>query len=252
MPISIGEISPKLQGETSRYHANRCTLHKPVMDKHVDPFVEGLLRVMAARKLKASPLSKAAGLGESFIRDLASNPDSSPKISNAQKLADTLGLSIDDIIAAGTTYTDHRSPIAVVGHVGAGARVPLADSYAKGDGHYHVVCPPQISPKGLACVEICGSSMEPAYLDGDLLFYSRPAMGVPSEAVGVRCIVEDADGMAWVKLVRRRDGQPEGLFDLVSFHADHPPMYDCALHWAAPILMHQQKAFAERIEPPVD
>ncbi|WP_226782730.1 helix-turn-helix domain-containing protein [Oceaniglobus trochenteri] len=218
------------------------------MTEYDDPFVAGLLRLLKERKLKPAPLSKAAGLSESFIRDLQSNPASSPKTINAQKIADLLGLSISDIIEYRGSPSRTSHPIAVVGRVGAGARVPLNDSYPKGDGLYHVACPPQLSPKGLACVEVCGNSMEPAYLDGDLLFYSRPAMGVPSEAIGTRCVVEDADGMAWVKLVRRREGQPEGLFDLVSFHADHPPMYDCTINWAAPILMHQQAAFAIRID----
>ncbi|SEL41311.1 hypothetical protein SAMN04488032_12711 [Pacificibacter marinus] len=89
--------------------------------------------------------------------------------------------------------------------------------------------------------------MEPAYESGDILFYSRDALGVPIEAIGRRCVVEDASGMAWVKLLRRRDGQPDGLFDLISFHADTPPMYDVTIKWAAPIKMHLGRDLVTKI-----
>ncbi|TYB85843.1 S24 family peptidase [Oceaniovalibus sp. ACAM 378] len=214
-------------------------------------FREAFMAALAATKIPVRRIASDSGVSYEQLKKFSQGKTESTNADDAIRIARAFGVSMEQFLR-GELDPSRQSAIAVVGHVGAGARVPLNDSYSKGDGHYHVACPPQLTPKGLACVEICGSSMEPAYLDGDLLFYSRPAMGVPSEAVGARCIVEDADGMAWVKFVRRRDGQPEGLFDLVSFHADHPPMYDCALHWAAPILMHQQKAFAERIEPPVD
>lgn len=211
-------------------------------------FRDAFMAALAATKIPVRRIATESGVSYEQLKKFAQGKTESTNADDAIRIARAFGVSMEQFLR-GELDVAAPTPIAVVGRVGAGARVPLNDTYAKGDGLYHVACPPQLSPKGLACVEVSGDSMEPAYLDGDLLFYTRRAMGVPAEAVGSRCIVEDADGMAWVKLVRRREGQPEGLFDLVSFHADYPPMYDCTLNWAARILMHQQKAFVQHIDP---
>jgi phage repressor protein C with HTH and peptisase S24 domain len=153
------------------------------------------------------------------------------------KVANVFGVSVEDFVK-GNLKNSVATTIAVAGKVGAGAKIQHADPYAKGDGLYHVACPPQLSPHGIVAVEVEGNSMEPAYEQGDVLFYTRDTIGVPSEATGRRCVIEDANGLVWVKLLRRRDDQPEGLFDLISFHTDSPPMYDVAVKWAAPIKMH--------------
>lgn len=215
-------------------------------------FLTGLMKIMARRGLKDAPLSEASGLGVTFIRDLKRSKSASPKLSSAVRIAEALGMTIDEVIAWADNSSDATPTVPVVGRVGAGARVPLVDAYAQGDGLYHVACPPQLSPRRLVAVEIEGQSMEPAYEAGDLLFYSRPTPGVPAEAIGQRCICEDAEGFAWVKHLRRRAGQPPGLFDLLSINVESPPIYDAVLIWAAPIRMHLQRAFAERVEPCAD
>lgn len=221
----------------------RQILH--MQKENLDAFVRGLKLIMDTEGRKMKPTSEAAGMGESGIRDLI-RYNSAPKVSNAFAIANVLGRTVDEIIHTGMagqyeTNTLHHPTIAVAGRVGAGAMVQLSDSYAKGDGLYQVACPPQIGPSGIVAVEVEGNSMEPAYEAGDILFYSREAMGVPVEVIGRRCVVEDSEGFVWVKLLRRREGQPEGLFDLISFHADTPPMYDISVKWAAPIKMHLQK-----------
>ena len=190
--------------------------------------------------LSASGLSQTA-LGEEL------NARSPKKIDRSIINKMTLGkraISAEELLAI-AEITGHPLPtqshIAVVGKVGAGAEIQLSDPHPKGEGLYQIACPPQIGPHGIVAVEVEGNSMEPAYEEGDILFYSRDTLGVPSEAIGRRCVVEDSNGMVWAKLLRRRDGQPEGLFDLISFHADTPPMYDAAIKWAAPIKMHLGK-----------
>ncbi len=86
----------------------------------------------------------------------------------------------------------------------------MVDDHAKGDGLFHVECPSQLSPHGIVAVEVEGNSMEPAYAEGDLLFYSRDAMGVPTEAIGRMCIAADEAGRVWVKQVKV--GTEAGLF----------------------------------------
>lgn len=192
-------------------------------------------QLVQARGTNPRAVALAAGMSPTGVRDIITRKTKNPTFANLLKIAEVLDVDVSAIVGGAAP---ERPAVAVAGKVGAGAEVELYDSYAKGDGLYHVACPPQIGPRGIVAVEVEGNSMEPAYEAGDVLFYSREALGVPAEAVGRRCVVEDEDGMVWVKLLRRRDGQPEGLFDLISFHADTPPKYDVAVKWAAPIKMH--------------
>ncbi len=132
--------------------------HFPHMQKKtLDAFVRGLQIVMEAEGIKMKPLSVAAGMGESGVRDLIRN-ESSPKVANAYALARELGRTVDEIIQIGMTgdlnARPAHAPIAVAGCVGAGARVDLLDAYEKGDGMYHVARPPQLKPHGIVAVEV--------------------------------------------------------------------------------------------------
>ena len=126
--------------------------------------------------------------------------------------------------------------IAIAGAVGAGARVPVFDVYEKGDGP-QVECPPGLSPHGVVAVEVAGDSMEPIYSAGDVLFYSRHSHeGVPADAIGHRCVCEDAEGMGWVKQVKL--GSAPGLFNLISLNPGADNMHDVTLKWAAKVRLH--------------
>ncbi|BAQ67232.1 phage repressor protein [Rhodovulum sulfidophilum] len=141
--------------------------------------------------------------------------------------------------------TARIATIAIAGKVGAGARVPVFDTYEKGDGP-QVECPPGLSPHNIVAVEIEGDSMEPVYSAGDLLFYTRWSDGsVPSEAVGKRCVCECEEGLGWVKVVR--PGRDHGTFDLHSFNDQTPTMYGVRLKWAAPIKLHWPAELARKV-----
>lgn len=142
-------------------------------------------------------------------------------------------------------FEEEPSTIAIAGKVGAGARVPVFDTYEKGDGP-QVECPPGLSPHNIVAVEIEGDSMEPVYSAGDLLFYTRWSDGsVPSEAIGRRCVCECEEGLGWVKVVRQ--GRDHGTFDLHSFNDQTPTMYGVRLKWAAPIKLHWPTELARKI-----
>jgi transcriptional regulator with XRE-family HTH domain len=189
-----------------------------------------LKSALKKRKMSQQALADEIDVSKGYISELA-NGLKKPSIETLEAILEALDADISELIHP-------RHSIAVAARVGAGAKVQMSDPYEKGDGLYHVNCPPQISPRGIVAVEVLGNSMEPAYEEGDVLFYTRDTVGVPSDAVGRRCIIEDENGLVWVKLLRHREGQPEGLFDLISFHTDSPPMYDVAIKWAAPIKMH--------------
>lgn len=134
--------------------------------------------------------------------------------------------------------------IAVPGRAGAGAEVHLVDDHAKGGGLYSVECPPQLSPRGIVAVEVAGDSMEPIYSSGDLLFYSREVIGVPTEAVGQKCVCEDADGRIWIKQVK--NGSEPGLFHLLSLNPTAESKHNVRLHWAARVRLHLPLEFVHK------
>lgn len=209
----------------------------------VDPFVAGL-RVAFDRDPGLTPagVAVAAGLDNSTIRKMFENPQRSTRISTATRIAQVLGMTIDDLVSLGAGIS--RPTVSIAGKVGAGARVPLFDAYEKGDGP-QVECPAGLSPHGIVAVEIEGDSMEPAFSAGDLLFYSRNVIGIPDEAIGARCVCEDTEGNAWVKQVRR--GSTPGLFNLISLNPSADNQHDVRLKWAAKVRLHWPADLARKV-----
>lgn len=66
-------------------------------ESELDPFVRGLQVAMELTGWKAAPLSKAAGMGETAVRDLI-RKQSSPKVSTAKALAAVMGMTVDQIL----------------------------------------------------------------------------------------------------------------------------------------------------------
>lgn len=150
----------------------------------------------------------------------------------------------------GLPIPDGRSnavTIAVAGRVGAGARVPLADAYEKGDGLFHVACPPQLPARGIVAVEVEGDSMAPMYQPGHILFFSRATHeGVADEDVGHPCVIEDEEGNAWVKLLKR--GTAPGLWNLISMNPSAESVWDQRIKWAARVRLALPQDLVERVE----
>lgn len=238
----IGDIYPISQEELSPILKERKKGIIPPMENSFKNALQYALD-QTGRSLRSVAID--AGVSYEQLKGLMQGKAKSTNVDDGVKVANAFGVPVEEFLSG--NLSNITPTISVAGRVGAGAKVALFDSYAKGDGLYHVACPPQIGPSGIVAVEVEGNSMEPAYEGGDILFYSREAMGVPIEAIGRRCVVEDSDGFVWVKLLRRREGQPEGLFDLISFHADTPPMYDSTAKWAAPIKMHLPKHLVTKL-----
>ncbi|KEP68401.1 phage repressor protein [Thioclava dalianensis] len=217
--------------------------------QEISEFARGLEIAMELDGWKMRPLSEAAGMGESAVRDLFRRP-TSPRIKTALALSNALGRSIDEIISlgmdqSGTAPQIGSRAVAVAGRVGAGAKVVLEDTYEKGDGLYHVACPSELSPHGIVAVEVEGDSMAPYYQPGAVLFYSREAMGVPTEALNLICICEDTEGLAWVKQVKA--GTEPGRFHLISLNPSGTNMHDVTLKWAAPVKISLAPEFVRKI-----
>lgn len=142
------------------------------------------------------------------------------------------------------------SLISVIGKVGAGAPVPLCDADEVQGGIFQVAAPPQLLRRGpvsqFAAVMVEGNSMIPVYEPGEILFYSRATHeGILDEDVGRACIVEDANGMAWVKQVKR--GTEPGRFHLLSINPEGDNMHNVPIKWAARVIMALPGDMVERV-----
>lgn len=209
-----------------------------------EKFLAGLRRIMEARNLKDGPLSEAAGLHQSFVRDLKRGKAASPKLSSAVRLSQALNMTVEEVMNWADGIPAETPTISIAGKVGAGAQVPVFDAYPKGGGP-QVECPTDLSPHGIVAVEVEGDSMEPVYSAGDLLFYSRDGYGsVPSDIIGHRCVCEDESGMGWVKQVKA--GDEPGLFHLISLNPGANNIWNVRLAWAARVLLHWPADLAVR------
>ncbi|MBD3785657.1 MAG: helix-turn-helix domain-containing protein [Sphingomonadales bacterium] len=214
--------------------------------QELNAFSRGLKIAMDQDGWKMRPLSEAAGLGESAVKDIFRKA-LSPKISTCYAIAQAMGRSLDEIIELGNGNLDNtsRAAISVAGRVGAGAEIELIDAWPKGEGLYHVACPPGLPPHGIVAVEVAGDSMAPIYEPGSVLFYARQAMGVPTEALGRICIAADTENRVWLKQVK--PGTAPGLFHLISINPAGLNMHDARLSWAAPVKLHLPPDLVRRI-----
>jgi transcriptional regulator with XRE-family HTH domain len=207
-----------------------------------DKIAVNLQRIIDERGTNARAVAISAGLGVTAVRDIISRKTRSPTIATLAKITNAIGVSLDAVLQ-GASF--NPKTIAIAGKVGAGAKIPLVDAYAKGDGP-QVECPPGLGPHGFVAVEVEGDSMEPVYSAGDLIFYSRHTHeNVPSEAIGRRCVVMDVSGYVWLKQLKL--GREPDTFDLHSINASVAPMYGARLEWAAPVRLHWPAELVVRV-----
>lgn len=118
--------------------------------------------------------------------------------------------------------------VPLLGYVGAGAQMFSFDVHA-GDESLEEVEKPFGATDTTVAVQVRGDSMEPAYQDGDLLYYDQQENGGLEHLVGKDCVVRLGDGRTYVKQLRRTNGQ----YWLHSHNAD--PMLGVQIVWAAKV-----------------
>jgi len=241
MRAQWGQVSPVVKGQYSRYEPvsgeGKFSLMKTSFR---DAFFAALDK--SGRSLREVAI--AADVSYEQLKKFKQGKSEKTNAEDAAALAAVLGYTIESLI--GLNGNSSQKAIAVAGRVGAGAKVELVDAYAKGDGLYRVAIPDGLSPRGLVAVEVEGDSMAPIYQPGTVLFYSREAVGVPSEAVGRICVCEDQSGQAWVKVVRV--GREEGTFSLISLNPEAENMHGLRLTWAAPVKFNLPPEYVQRVE----
>lgn len=96
-----------------------------------------------------------------------------------------------------------------------------------------------------AAVEVAGDSMAPQYQPGDILFYTRATHeGILEEDIGRPCVVECADGNAWLKQVKR--GDEPGMFHLISLNPTGDNMHNRRIRWASRVILALPEDMIER------
>ncbi|MEP9370482.1 XRE family transcriptional regulator [Mesorhizobium sp. KR1-2] len=175
---------------------------------------------MEAKGLSMRTLSMAAGLGNTFVRDMLER-SRVPSIDKFAKIAKVLDTTVADLLGE---QPDAQRFVPLMGYVGAGQAVyPIDDG-----GGEMAEAPPEASESTVA-VRIKGDSMLPAFEDGWLLYYSRHLP--PHEMINRRCVVQLADGRILVKTIRR--GAAQDVWTLTSTNA--ADIEDVVVEWAAPI-----------------
>lgn len=201
-----------------------------------------LLRIRELRQSKGltiEQLADMAWISRSYLNEMELGAKNINNV-RLQQVARALGVTASDLVARTVL------PVSVAGRVGAGARVPLVDAYEKGDGLYHVACPPQLVGRHVVAVDVEGDSMAPMYQPGHILFFSRATpSGILDADIGCPCVVEDANGMAWVKMVRR--GSTPGLWNLISLNQTSESAWDKPIKWAARVLLALPSEMVEKL-----
>ena len=162
---------------------------------------------------------------------------SDAKISNVLRGARQLKANEADGIRRffGFHLPEDRNPtIAVIGKVGAGDHIQMADDYEKGAGLYIIERPEWLPDHNVGAAEIDGGSAEPFALNGDIVFWRRDAITVHPEDLG-RPVVAETGGGA-VVLKRLASGSRPGTWSLLSLNPTHPNIHDVYVRWASRVL----------------
>jgi len=193
----------------------------------MNAFRARLKRLMEARDIKRKPLAKAAGLGETAIRDIFDETRRDVRVGTLIRLAGFFDMSVEHLL--------EDPDLRIAGRVGAGGQV-LFEAEEDPDA------PPVPRPPGahgrIMALEVVGVSMLPKYEDGDVVYVNRDIDGIPTNAIGDYCAVRTADGGTFLKILSK--GSKPGVYTLRSLNA--PDMEDEEVVWAAPVLWVLQRS----------
>lgn len=190
-----------------------------MVDDKLEQVRDAIRRAMARKKIKAKPLSLAAGLGETAVRDILEARSGSPRVDTLRRIAEQLDATIEDLIGS--------TPVRVTGRIGAGGSIIFDES----DGAEIV---PHLAglPAGVEAFEVIGSSMLPRYSPGDVVYVSREFDGAKPSYYGEFCAVRLSSGETFIKQLAR--GSRPGFFNLRSLNAED--IEDVEIEWATPVL----------------
>lgn len=198
---------------------------------------EGLKRRISQRleelNISARAASIKAGGSPDLIRGVLRGANRTFRGDHLMQVASVLGVTQYWLLTGeGDAPSDPPASqmIPVVGYVGAGAEVFCIDDHAKGAGLDEVEAPLPGMSRSSVAVRVRGNSMEPAFYDGDLIFYDRNDNGDLMHLIGKECVVSLGDGRKFIKILKRR---ANGDWYLHSNNAE--PIMDIEIEWAAKV-----------------
>lgn len=193
------------------------------MDKH---WRMRLDKLIVTRGYSRKSLSRAAGFGETFLRDVI-DIGRDPGVEKLSVICGLLGVSMADLLYGDEGFSMR---VRIVGSVAAGNRegwTPIDDGdefaeFAIGGGE----------PMGLL---VHGDSMRPVYRPGDIIIGTKIVGQSYRSLIGLDCIVLTKSGDRYVKFLAKGTGARH-RFNLRSYNADYKDIEDVELEWAAPIV----------------
>lgn len=190
-------------------------------------WTEKLKQVMEERGLKAKTLSTAAGLNETYIRDVLQK-GVEPTIARMTQIADALGLPLTFFFAEDVAVWP---TVPIVGSVTSGEEWRPIDDTAKST----LVNFAEFSSSAMDAIAITvtGTSMSPVYRDGDILICKRFRGVDIGSALGRDCAVKTVKGEFYLKLLLR--GTNRNTYRLRSYNPIYPDIENVAIEWAAPV-----------------
>lgn len=190
--------------------------------------IDSLKAARKAAGYSQATLGKKVGVAQQLIGQLERGEVKST--THIYKIAAALNVAawvLDDEIPSQNLA---KRLIPVVGYVGAGAEVFCIDDHAKGGGLDEVEAPLPGMSKSSVAVRVRGNSMEPAFYDGDLIFYDSNDNGDLMHLLGKECVVSLKDGRKFIKILKRRTN---GDWYLHSNNSE--PIMDIEVEWAAKV-----------------
>ncbi|MEK9722107.1 MAG: helix-turn-helix transcriptional regulator [Rhodospirillaceae bacterium] len=166
---------------------------------------------LAARGLSMKAASKAAGKGETFVRDILER-DRTPGIEAFAALAKGLGVSVSALLSG----DGPKAEVSIVGYVGAGAE---AHYYATAHDPGEKVPAPDGATPATVAVEVRGESLGPMF-DRWLVFFDDRREPVTPDLIGRLCVVGLADDRVLIKQIKasRTHGLVVGQFRLLAHY----------------------------------
>ena len=172
-------------------------------------------------------LSLAAGLNESFVRDML-NRKRQPGVDKLTRLLNVLGMTMAEFTGEGEATGAPSVPL--MGYIGAGAEVEPDFEQVPPDGLEQIPVPFTL-PSDMIAFQVKGDSMMPQFRDGAVLIVYREQRRSLESFFGEEAAVRTADGRRYIKTVIR--GNQRGRVNLISWNAQ--PIEDVHLAWIGEI-----------------
>lgn len=185
---------------------------------------ERLVRCMIASGYNRKSLSKAAGRGETFVRDLLRGH--SPTVDSLVDVCRVLGVTVAYILD-GEAPTFQK--VVVIGHAA------VAESWTPFEEGGAANSDVELRMEGgeAIAVEVQGDAMLPAYRNRDVLIGAKSVGKNVDNMIGLDCIVETDDGRRYIKTLQR--GVARGTYNLRSLVPGKPDIEAIKVAWVAPI-----------------